>query len=193
MDAAMLAWISPADGGSPGARPASKPSTIPVGVAPSHLRKRATASATPASETQARSSAEAAGSDDARSNARTMYGVSTSASRRITSAWIACISLKDARRVVVGVDQPARRRIHALRQLGERQNLVRRCLMWLRIAHGQPLVSALAVAHEPWRHAVDCISLQILAHRYLAGGEVGDVAVDVGIHEVLRTEIQALQ
>src|SRR6267143_2854023 len=91
MDAAMLAWISPADGGSPGVRPASKPSTIPVGVAPSHLRKRATASATPASETQARSSAEVAASDDARSNARTMYGVSTSASRRITSAWIACI------------------------------------------------------------------------------------------------------
>src|SRR2546430_13973660 len=60
----------------------SSPWSIPVGVEPFQPRRRPTASATPASEASARSCAAAAGSVEARSNARTMYGVSTSASRR---------------------------------------------------------------------------------------------------------------
>ena len=68
-----------------------------------------------------------------------------------------------------------------------------RGLVRLRVLHRQPLVAALTIAHKPRRHAVDDARLQILPHRNFAAGKVADVAVNVGVPEVLRAEIEMLQ
>ena len=95
--------------------------------------------------------------------------------------------------IVVGVDEIAGRRIDDLRHLGERQHFECARLIRLAIRCRQPLVAALAIAHEPGRHAVHRSGPQILAHRNLAGREVGDIAVHIDIDEVLRANVEALQ
>src|SRR5690348_16932384 len=58
------------------------------------------------------------------------------------------------RRIVVGVDEIARRRSHDLRQLTEWQDFERARLVRLAMRRRQPLVAALAIADEPRRHAI---------------------------------------
>jgi len=99
---------------------------------------------------------------------------------------------RHSRRVIVAVDEIPGRRVLDLRMLAEGQNFVIARLVRLAMRHGQPLVPALAIAHEPRRNAVHRARLQIFAHGDLAGGEVGDIAVHVDVDEVLR-DIHALQ
>src|SRR5439155_18592071 len=99
---------------------------------------------------------------------------------------------RDAGRVVVAIDEVSGRRILDLRVLAKGQDFVAARLVRLAMTHRQPLVSALAVAHEPRRNAVHRARLQIFAHGDLAGSEVGDIALHVDIDEVLRY-VHALQ
>jgi hypothetical protein len=92
-------------------------------------------------------------------------------------------------RVVVGVDHEVGGRIDDLRHLVERQDLERHGLTRLGILHGQPLMlqRVAAVTDEVRRDPpVGCLQqLEILPQRQLGAGEVGDVAVAVGVAPVL--------
>src|SRR5687767_12016068 len=94
--------------------------------------------------------------------------------------------------IVIGVHEVARGRVDDLRHLVERQDFERGGLVGLRIADLQPLVlAARAVAQEPRESPNAC--LKVCANRQFARREVGDVAIDVGIGEVLRAGVEALQ
>ena len=100
---------------------------------------------------------------------------------------------RGAGRVVVGVDEPAGRRVHQLRHLGRRQDLVRQRLRPVAGGRRQPLVATLPVADQVRREAVDPAGLQVLAQRQLAAGEVRDVPGAVGVRPVLRADVEAGQ
>ena len=97
----------------------------------------------------------------------------------------------DAGRVVVGVDEEAGRRVEELRHLGVGEDLVGDGLAGLGVLDRQPLVAAGAVADEERRQAVHGAGLEVLAQRQLGAGEVGDVALDVGIGPVLAADVEA--
>ena len=98
-----------------------------------------------------------------------------------------------AGRVVVRRHDEPGRRVDHLRQLVERQDLVRQRLVRLPVPDRKPLVAAGAVAQQVGRVAVDRAGLQVLADRRLGVGEVGDVALEVGVDEVLRADVEVLQ
>src|SRR6266545_3264489 len=98
-----------------------------------------------------------------------------------------------ADRVVVGVDHEAGARVDGPWHLARGEDLVGDRLPGLALADREPLVAAGAVAHEERRQAVDGAGLQVLAQGQLARREVGDVAVDVGVDEVLAAHVEVLQ
>ena len=94
--------------------------------------------------------------------------------------------------IVVGVDDEPARRIDQLRHLTEGQDGEGQRAIGIVALCRQPLVAALAIADEErWQSNRGAV-LQILTQRHLAGGEVGDVALLVGVGEVLRPDVEAL-
>ena len=89
-------------------------------------------------------------------------------------------------RIVVGVDEKSGRWVDHLRHLIERQDLERHRLCRLRVGDRQPVVIGdPAVANEGrWRFDQRSV-LKVRAQRQLGAGEIGDVALDIGIGPVL--------
>ena len=93
-------------------------------------------------------------------------------------------------RVLVSVRDPAPLRVDEPVHLGERQQLVRDRLVLGPRRVLDPFVAARAVADEVRRQPADGPRLQVLAQRDLAARLVADVAAVVGVHPVLRAEVE---
>ena len=77
--------------------------------------------------------------------------------------------------------------------------LTRRRVLGYSAVLANPRLLPVAAALPPLRLAIIGTTyhygsdLQILADRQFAAGEIGDVAVDVGVREILRSNIEKLQ
>ena len=111
-----------------------------------------------------------------------------------TRSWFSgSLSSVDAGGVVVGVHDEAVLRVDGLRQLARGQREIAGAVVLVRVRILEPLVATLPVTNEPGRRTIDGVRLQVFAQRNFAGREIADVAVDVAVDEILRTDVEVLQ